>query len=135
MYRLAKPGAYVWFFVDLSEHRDFMHPHPMTEKRVADLFSEFKVVATEMTPHKAHPKAFAAMRVLFRKPALAPEPTVYGAPRPATVGVELKARPAAPSFKLKGQEAPPASGSASDTASNGTVSASAQPAATPAAAR
>jgi len=108
MYRLVKPGGYVWFFVDLSEHRDFMHPHPMNEKRVADLFSEFKVVATEMTPHKAHPKAFAAMRVLYRKPALAPEPAVYGAPRPATVGVEIKARPAAPAFKLKGQEEPPA---------------------------
>jgi len=108
MFRLLRPGGYVWFFVDLSEHRDYMHPHPMTEQRVRELFSEFREVATELTPHKAHPKAYAGMRVLFRKPAAAPEPKVYAAPRPATTGVEIKTRPIAPNFKIKGQEEAPA---------------------------
>lgn len=122
MYRLLKPGGYVWFFVDLSEHRDFMHPHPMTEERVRKLFSEFAEIATEMTPHKAHPKAFAAMRVLFRKPAVAPEPKVFGAPRPATVGVEVKSRPAAPVFKIKGQEEPPQAAAGGEGGCNGHTS-------------
>lgn len=108
MFRLLKPGGYVWFFVDLSEHRDYMHPHPMTEQRIRELFAEFREVGTEMTPHKAHPKAYAGMRVLFRKPPIAPEPRVLTAPRPATTGVEIRTRPVAPSFRIKGQEEPPA---------------------------
>lgn len=107
MFRLLRPGGHAWFFVDLSEHRDYMHPHPMTEARVRELFAEFAMVGQELTPHKAHPKAYAGLRVLFRKPAAAPEPTVHGAPRPGTSGVEIKSRPAAPNFQIKGQEGPP----------------------------
>lgn len=107
MFRLLKPGGHIWFFVDLSNHRDFMHPHPMTEERVSELFSGFVLVGQELTPHKAHPKAYAGLRALLRKPSHAPEPMVYGAPRPATTNGVPNRLPGAPRFAIAGQEQPP----------------------------
>lgn len=106
MFRLLRPGGHLWFFVDLSTQRDLLHPHPMTEQRIAELFAAFTPGLSEITPHTAHPRAFAALRAHFRKPALAPEPAVYAAPRPSTVGLEIKARPSAPVFRINGQEEP-----------------------------
>lgn len=68
MLRLLKPGGLAWFFVDLSRHRDHMHPHPMGERRVMELFREFELVNSEVTTHKAHPEADGSIRALFRKP-------------------------------------------------------------------
>jgi SAM-dependent methyltransferase len=103
MHRLLKPGGLVWFFVDLSDHRDYMHPHPMTEARVRELFEGFVLVGQELTPHKAHPKAHSGLRALLRKPAHAPEPAVVAPPRPATRGGVNGALPPAPRYALDGQ--------------------------------
>jgi SAM-dependent methyltransferase len=84
--RLLRPGGYLWLFVDLSEHRDAMHPHPMTQARIARLTAELEQIAVELTANKAHPKAHGALRGLYRKPAPAeawPEPDAPPAAGPA----------------------------------------------------
>lgn len=68
MHRLLKPGGFLWFFVDLSHHRDHMHPHPMDEDSVRGLFRAFSLVHAEVSAHKAHPEAYGSIRALFRKP-------------------------------------------------------------------
>lgn len=68
MHRLLRPGGFLWFFVDLSHHRDHMHPHPMDEGSIRSLFKAFSLVHAEVTSHKAHPEAYGSIRALFRKP-------------------------------------------------------------------
>ncbi len=68
MLRLLRPGGLLWFFVDLSNHSDEMHPHPMNEKRVLNLLSAFELVRGEVSENKAHPEAYGSYRGLFRKP-------------------------------------------------------------------
>lgn len=66
--RLLMPGGYLWFFVDLSEHVDHMHPHKMNEQRVRELLSGLVPVRVEVSDHRAHPKAYGGLRALYRKP-------------------------------------------------------------------
>lgn len=66
--RLLAPGGYFWFFVDLSNHTDHMHPHAMNEQRVRDLLADFETVRAEVSTHRAHPKAYGGYRGLHRKP-------------------------------------------------------------------
>lgn len=68
MHRLLKAGGLLWFFVDLSHHRDHMHPHPMDETSIRALFGSFSLVHAEVSAHKAHPEAYGSFRALFRKP-------------------------------------------------------------------
>ncbi len=106
MFRVLRPGGHLWLFVDLSDYRDAVRPHAFNEPRLGELLREFKLLSSERTKHVAHPRSRAAMRMLLQRPALAPEPRVYGAARPATSGVEIKVRPKAPVFRLAGQEEP-----------------------------
>lgn len=67
MYRLLKPGGYVWLFVDLSNHVDHMHPHAMNENKVRAFMNAFEIVRDEVTDHKAHPEAYGSYRGLLRR--------------------------------------------------------------------
>ena len=71
--RLLRPGGYLWLFVDLSNHKDEMHPHPFNEERVRALLRSFQVVRDEVSDHKAHPEAYGGYRGLLRKPDAAEE--------------------------------------------------------------
>lgn len=75
MFRLLRPGGLLWFFVDLSHHRDHMHPHPMDETSIRGLFKAFAMVHAEVSTHKAHPEAYGSIRALFRKPEPRQTPT------------------------------------------------------------
>lgn len=66
--RLVVPGGYVWFFVDLSNHKDHMHPHPMSEQSARALFERFEAVRVDVSSHTAHPEAYGGLRALFRRP-------------------------------------------------------------------
>jgi SAM-dependent methyltransferase len=68
MYRLLRPGGYLWLFVDLSNHRDHMHPHAFNEDKVRAVLGDFRVVRDEVSAHKAHPQAYGGYRGLLRKP-------------------------------------------------------------------
>lgn len=66
--RLLKPGGLVWLYVDLSNHRDHMHPHPMSVARVKGLFSAFDLIRDDVYEKGAHPESHGAYRAMFRKP-------------------------------------------------------------------
>lgn len=66
--RLLKPGGCLWIFVDLSEHQDHMHPHPMSEAKMRGLLSRMTPVRVEVSDHRAHPEAYGGFRALYRKP-------------------------------------------------------------------
>jgi SAM-dependent methyltransferase len=68
MHRLLKPGGYLWLFVDLSNHVDYLHPHAMNEDKVRTLMGNFSIVREEVSRHKAHPQAYGGFRGLWRKP-------------------------------------------------------------------
>lgn len=68
MHRLLKPGGHLWLFVDLSNHQDHMHPHPMNEQKIRGLLRRFETLREEVSSHKAHPEAYGGYRVLARKP-------------------------------------------------------------------
>lgn len=68
IHRLLKPGGHLWFFVDLSDHTDYMHPHAMNEAKVRALLANFAPVREEVSRHKAHPEAYGGFRALVRKP-------------------------------------------------------------------
>lgn len=65
--RLLAPGGYLWIFVDLSEHQDHMHPHPMSEAKMRRLLSRFELMRVDVSSHKAHPEAYGGFRALARK--------------------------------------------------------------------
>lgn len=68
LYRLLRPGGHLWLFVDLSNHRDHMHPHAFNEDKVRRVLGAFNVVRDEVSGHKAHPQAYGGYRGLLRKP-------------------------------------------------------------------
>lgn len=68
MWRLLRPGGYIWLFVDLSNHRDHMHPHAFNEQKVRALLKDFRVVSDIVSSHKAHPEAYGGYRGLLQKP-------------------------------------------------------------------
>lgn len=67
--RLLVPGGLLWLLVDLSEHRDEMHPHPFNESRVRSILSRFDVLSESISDHHSHPRAYGEYRGLLRKPA------------------------------------------------------------------
>lgn len=70
MVRLLKPGGLLWFFVDLSNHIDQMHPHAMNEQKVRKLLVEiggFTILRDEVSSHKAHPQAYGGFRGLLQR--------------------------------------------------------------------
>lgn len=72
MVRLLKPGGHLWFFVDLSNHVDHMHPHAMNEQKVRALLEDvggLRTIREEVSSHKAHPEAYGGIRSLLVKPA------------------------------------------------------------------
>lgn len=75
-FRLLRPGGLLWLLVDLSNHRDHMHPHPFDERRVRGLLAGagFEVVTERVSGHKSHPKAYGEYRGLLRRPAGADAP-------------------------------------------------------------
>ncbi len=88
-YRLLRPGGLLWVLVDLSTHRDHMHPHPFDETRVRALLASagFEVVTDRTSDHKSHPKAYGEYRGLLRRPgtpAAAPDVHVNVRAAPAT---------------------------------------------------
>jgi SAM-dependent methyltransferase len=88
MFRLLQPGGHLWFFVDLSNHVDHMHPHAMNEAKVQDLLARggFVTVREEVSKHKAHPQAYGGLRGLYRRPLLTDAARVQPEAR-ATVNV------------------------------------------------
>lgn len=88
MFRLVKPGGLLWFFVDLSNHVDHMHPHAMNEQKVRGFLERggFVAVREEVSNHKAHPQAYGGLRGLYRRPT--PTEVVRTQPEPrGTVNV------------------------------------------------
>ncbi|MFN7022445.1 MAG: class I SAM-dependent methyltransferase, partial [Phycisphaerales bacterium] len=76
MSRLLKPGGLLWFFVDLSNHVDQMHPHAMNEEKVRRLLVEqggFAILREEISSHKAHPQAYGGFRALLQRGSPKPE--------------------------------------------------------------
>lgn len=100
--RLLKPGGYLWLFVDLSNHKDEMHPHPFNEDRVRALLKTFRVVRDEVSTHKAHPEAYGGYRGLLRKPDAAEE---YSG---AQIGVAHDAQSLRPPYEANGVLGPSA---------------------------
>jgi SAM-dependent methyltransferase len=68
MRRLLAPGGYLWLFVDLSDHQDHMHPHPMNVEKLRRLLAGFETVREDISDHRAHPEAYGGYRVLCRRP-------------------------------------------------------------------
>jgi SAM-dependent methyltransferase len=66
--RLLAPGGHLWIFVDLSEHQDHMHPHPMSEEKMRKLLGRLTAVRVEVSSHRAHPEAYGGFRALYQKP-------------------------------------------------------------------
>lgn len=68
--RLLRPGGLFWLLVDLSTHRDHMHPSPFDELTLRALLREkgFEVVTDRVSGHKSHPNAFGEYRGLLRRP-------------------------------------------------------------------
>lgn len=68
--RLLRPGGLLWLLVDLSNHRDHMHPHCFDAAAVRALLGAtgFVVVQDRVSDHKCHPKAYGEYRGLLRKP-------------------------------------------------------------------
>ncbi len=68
--RLLRPGGLLWLLVDLSNHRDRMHPHCFDASAVRGLLGAagFEVVQDRVSDHKCHPKAYGEYRGLLRKP-------------------------------------------------------------------
>lgn len=66
--RLLRPTGRLWLLVDLSTHRDPMHPHPFDEARVRKVLHEagFAPVVDRVSAHHSHPKAFGEYRGLLR---------------------------------------------------------------------
>jgi SAM-dependent methyltransferase len=76
MFRLLRPGGYLWLYVDLSNYSDAMHPHPMSEQSLHRLLRDFAFLRGEVFQGKAHPEAYGAYRGLWQKPAGAPSLSV-----------------------------------------------------------
>jgi len=85
--RLLSPRGLLWVLVDLSEHRDPMHPHPFDEARIARMLREtgFSITAHRVSAHKSHPKAYGEYRALARREDLPP---------PASMAPPIAMRPA-----------------------------------------
>lgn len=68
--RLLRPGGLFWVLVDLSTHKDHMHPNPFDEVRIRSLIREkgFEVVTDRVSGHKSHPSAYGEYRALLRRP-------------------------------------------------------------------
>ena len=84
--RLLVPGGNLWVFVDLSNHQDHMHPHPMSEEKMRRLLSRFEMVRVEVSSHKAHPEAYGGFRALVRKPEIVRDRSVRAEAREAMAG-------------------------------------------------
>ncbi len=67
--RLLVPAGLLWVLVDLSEHRDPMHPHPFDEARISRMLagSGFEIATKRVSTHKSHPKAYGEFRALARR--------------------------------------------------------------------
>ncbi len=67
--RLLRPGGLFWILVDLSTHKDHMHPNPFDELRLRALLREksFEVVSDRVSGHKSHPEAYGEYRALLRR--------------------------------------------------------------------
>ncbi len=68
--RLLRADGLLWLLVDLSHHRDHMHPHSFDEVRARSLARDagFEIVRDRVSDHKSHPKAYGEYRALLRKP-------------------------------------------------------------------
>lgn len=83
--RVLRPGGLLWILVDLSTHKDHMHPNPFDELSLRALLriQGFEVVSDRVSGHKSHPNAYGEYRGLLRKPdpRSAPEVIVTDAAR------------------------------------------------------
>lgn len=70
MARVLRPGGLLWLLVDVMDHADELHPHPMSETRAARLLSDAGLVQRwgEVWDGHSHPKAKGQWRTLWAKP-------------------------------------------------------------------
>jgi SAM-dependent methyltransferase len=70
MSRLLTPGGLVWLLVDLMEHRDELHPNPMSQQRLAAILRDagVEVLYQATWDGASHPEAKRQTRLLAWKP-------------------------------------------------------------------
>jgi SAM-dependent methyltransferase len=68
--RVLRPGGLLWLLVDVMDHADELHPHPMSETRAARLLTDAGLVQRwgEVWDGHSHPKAKGQWRTLWAKP-------------------------------------------------------------------
>jgi SAM-dependent methyltransferase len=81
--RVLRAGGLFWLLVDLSTHKDHMHPHPFDELSLRALLREkgFEIVTDRVSGHKSHPNAYGEYRGLLRKVGANPSVVVTDAAR------------------------------------------------------
>jgi ubiquinone/menaquinone biosynthesis C-methylase UbiE len=67
--RVLRPGGRLWLLVDLMEHRDALHPSPMSEARISSLLAAngFVTVYREAWEGASHPMAKLQTRILAER--------------------------------------------------------------------
>lgn len=69
--RVLRPGGLLWLLVDVMDHADELHPHPMSETRAARLLTDAGLVQKwgEVWDGHSHPRAKGQWRTLWEKPS------------------------------------------------------------------
>ncbi|MCG3122557.1 MAG: hypothetical protein GIKADHBN_00949 [Phycisphaerales bacterium] len=70
IFRILRPGGYLWLLVDLMDYRDHMHPSPMSPQRLDSLLTPLGMVTlyNESWEGASHPMARLQLRMLVQKP-------------------------------------------------------------------
>lgn len=68
--RVLRPGGLLWLLVDVMDHADELHPHPMSETRASRLLTDAGLTQRwgEVWDGHSHPKAKGQWRTLWEKP-------------------------------------------------------------------
>lgn len=72
MARILAPGGLLWLLVDVMDHADALHPHPMNVDRSRALLAEAGLQERwgEVWDGKSHPRAHGQWRTLWARPKL-----------------------------------------------------------------
>lgn len=70
MARILRPGGLLWLLVDVMDHADELHPHPMSESKAAALLTDAGLNQRwgEVWDGHSHPRAKGQWRTLWAKP-------------------------------------------------------------------
>ncbi len=70
MARILVPGGYLWLLVDVMEHADELHPHPMDDAAASKMLRAAGLIKRwgEVWPGHSHPRARGQWRTLWQKP-------------------------------------------------------------------